>query len=721
MLGLKKHRPILILILLFLGLTTLYAETVPPFEGPDEGEHFAYVMKLARTGQFPNPEHDLDTPIKQAAAQAPLYYTTAALFSRLRDVGDWEVRYQTNPWGAYPSPVTGRDNRNHFMMQPRQHAMNDDQKQMSAALQWIRRIAPLYGMLALLGVYWSALAIWPAQKSWAIFAALVYVMNPLLIQTFTLASNDVAVIAFGSLTLAAGLHLINDWQNNRLLILAGVVMGLAALSKASGLTLWIIPPVGIFIGWWHTKQNWRSLLLRCAAVIAIASLIAGWWYVRGWILYDDPLGTAPHKAQPWAWDETQSISQILSRTPVVIVSLWANFGSGEVRPGEWGYVLPLTLLGLSLLGWLYTRPTRHTLLLLLTIGVGLVALFQWMSMFDLITGRLTYPYYNALVLLIVMGLYRFRRWRGWFAGALGGMALVMVPVVIIHAFGPPPLRNDAPDNLVGPIIDFGGSRFLGYTVDSNLIHDGDYRHFELCWQAPDGNEEIPLPYPFSLTVTTLDSQLVGKRESFTGLGSYTLWQPNKIFCDEFALPIENNIEAGTIYPIQLSLFGLPDGIPLEATVNGNKQRSVIIGHLWAPAPPIDPALLGTAPFRFEGVALANYEMGITDNTLNLYLTWGTYSAPHQPYKLFVHILDMQGQKVAQSDPIPGGERYPIWAWGAGEKIEDSINVPLLELPAGDYQVVIGIYHPDTFQRLPVRDTNGNPIGDSALLGTVTIE
>ena len=203
MLGLKKHRPILILILLFLGLTTLYAETVPPFEGPDEGEHFAYVMKLARTGQFPNPEHDLDTPIKQAAAQAPLYYTTAALFSRLRDVGDWEVRYQTNPWGAYPSPVTGRDNRNHFMMQPRQHAMNDDQKQMSAALQWIRRIAPLYGMLALLGVYWSALAIWPAQKSWAIFAALVYVMNPLLIQTFTLASNDVAVIAFGSLTLAA--------------------------------------------------------------------------------------------------------------------------------------------------------------------------------------------------------------------------------------------------------------------------------------------------------------------------------------------------------------------------------------------------------------------------------------------------------------------------------------------------------------------------------------
>lgn len=719
--ALKNHRPLFMLILLFLGLTTLYAETVPPFEGPDEGEHFAYVMKVARTGKFPNPDHDLDTTIKQAAAQAPLYYTTAALFTRLRDFGDWEVRYQTNPWGAYPSPVTGRDNRNHFMMQPRQHAMTNDQRQMSAALQWIRRIAPLYGVLALLGVYWSALAICPAQKSWAVFAALAYGMNPLLIQTFALASNDVAVIAFGSLTLAAGLHLINDWQNNRLLIMAGLVMGLAALSKTSGLALWSIPPVGIFIGWWQTKQNWRSLIMRCAAVIAIASLISGWWYVRGWLLYDDPLGTAPHQAQPWAWDEPQSISQILSRTPILILSLWANFGSGEVRPAEWGYVLPLTLLGLGLVGWLYTRPNRHTLLLLLTVGVGLAALFQWMSMFDLITGRLTYPYYNALVLLVVMGLYHFRKWRGWFAGALGGMAVVMVPAVIIHAFGPPPIRGDVPDNLEGPVIDFGGPRFLGYTVDSRLIHNGDYRHFQLCWQAPDGSQKIPLPYPFSLTITTLDSQLVGKRESFTGLGNYTLWQPNKIFCDEFALPIEKNVQPGEVYPLQLSLFALPDGIPLEATVNGSKQRSVIIGHLWTPAPPIDPALLDSALFRFEGVALTRYEMEVTDNILNLHLTWGTYSAPRQPYKLFVHILDGAGQRVTQSDPIPGGERYPIWAWGAAEQIDDVISVPLLDLPTDNYQVVIGIYDPDTFQRLPVRDTNGNPIGDSALLGTVTIE
>ncbi|MBI5931279.1 MAG: hypothetical protein HY862_18365 [Chloroflexi bacterium] len=721
MLLLKNHRPFLILILIFLGLTTLYAETVPPFEGPDEGEHFAYVMKLTRTGQFPNPEHDLDTPIRQAAAQAPLYYTTAALFTRLRNFGDWEIHYQTNPWAAYPSAVTGRDNRNHFMMQPRQHAMNHNQRQMSAALQWMRRIAPIYGVLALLGVYWSALAIWPNQKSWAVFTALAYGMNPLLIQTFALASNDVAVIAFGSLTLAAGLQLVNDWRNNRLLVLAGMVMGLAALSKASGLALWIIPPAGIFMGWWQTKQNGRALILRGFAVIAIASLLAGWWYIRGWILYDDPLGTAPHKAQPWAWQEPQSISQILHRTPILVISFWANFGPGEVRPGKWGYVVPLTILGLGLIGWLYTRPTRHTLLLLLTVAVGLAALFQWMSMFDLITGRLAYPYYNAFILLIGMGLYHFRSWRHWFAGALGGMALVMVPAVIIHAFGPPPLRNDVPEHLEGLVIDFGGPRFLGYTVDSNIIHVGDYRHFEFCWQAPSSDEKIPVPYPFSISVTTLDTQLVGKRESFTGMGTYSLWQPNKIFCDDFTLHIEKNVEAGEVYPLQLSMFGLPDGIPIEATVGESKQRSVIIGHLWAPAPPIDPTLLQSAPFRFEGVALAHYDMRIVENTLNLNLTWGTYSAPRQPYKLFVHILDAQGQKVAQIDPVPGGDRYPIWAWGAGEKIKDSITLPILDLPKGSYQVVIGIYDPDTFQRLPVRDTNGNLMGDSALLGTVTIE
>jgi hypothetical protein len=35
--------------------------------------------------------------------------------------------------------------------------------------------------------------------------------------------------------------------------------------------------------------------------------------------------------------------------------------------------------------------------------------------------------------------------------------------------------------------------------------------------------------------------------------------------------------------------------------------------------------------------------------------------------------------------------------------------------------VIGLYDPTNFQRLPVTDVNGNALGDSAILGSITIE
>jgi hypothetical protein len=65
------------------------------------------------------------------------------------------------------------------------------------------------------------------------------------------------------------------------------------------------------------------------------------------------------------------------------------------------------------------------------------------------------------------------------------------------------------------------------------------------------------------------------------------------------------------------------------------------------------------------------------------------------YTVFVHVLDPNGQLVAQSDLQPGGGYAPTSSWPIGRPITDRHGVVLPPtLAAGEYQIVIGLYGPD---------------------------
>lgn len=80
--------------------------------------------------------------------------------------------------------------------------------------------------------------------------------------------------------------------------------------------------------------------------------------------------------------------------------------------------------------------------------------------------------------------------------------------------------------------------------------------------------------------------------------------------------------------------------------------------------------------------------------------------PHDAW-LFVHVVDEQGQRVAQLD-LP----YPTSTWHVGRYVP--LEIPL-ELPTqtGAYRILIGWYDPTTGQRLPL--VGGTP-ADPALSG-----
>ncbi|MGB9777208.1 MAG: glycosyltransferase family 39 protein [Anaerolineae bacterium] len=95
-------------------------------------------------------------------------------------------------------------------------------------------------------------------------------------------------------------------------------------------------------------------------------------------------------------------------------------------------------------------------------------------------------------------------------------------------------------------------------------------------------------------------------------------------------------------------------------------------------------------------------------------------APPGRYKVFLHLMDEEGNLVAQNDAEPRGDLSPTFIWPVGERVIDRHGVYLPpDLPPGRYRLKVGMYRLDTGERLPLT-LDGGPAGDSLELGEVAI-
>jgi hypothetical protein len=88
--------------------------------------------------------------------------------------------------------------------------------------------------------------------------------------------------------------------------------------------------------------------------------------------------------------------------------------------------------------------------------------------------------------------------------------------------------------------------------------------------------------------------------------------------------------------------------------------------------------------------------------LNLSLDWQALEQPDRNYKVFVQLLNPEGQLVAQRDSQPLDGFRPTSTWHPDEEITDRCGLLLPDtLPSGVYQLVTGMYDSETGQRLKV--------------------
>jgi hypothetical protein len=102
------------------------------------------------------------------------------------------------------------------------------------------------------------------------------------------------------------------------------------------------------------------------------------------------------------------------------------------------------------------------------------------------------------------------------------------------------------------------------------------------------------------------------------------------------------------------------------------------------------------------------------------LYWQALAPIPASYQVFTHLESNTGP-VAQADGVPVCWSYPTDLWQPGQIIADQHAILLpSDLPPGHYPLEVGLYLPDTFERLNVLDEAGNPAGTSIVLETVEI-
>lgn len=505
------------------------------------------------------------------------------------------------------------------------------------------------------------------------------------------------------------------------MVLLGLVAGLAAISKLSGLVLLpFIALVLIVAAWRHCSLR---ALLRWGVLVSTPFLaVAGWWYWRNWCLYGNPFGLAAMFAVLPARTEGPDLPELLGRVEGVFRSAWAVFGWFNVVADPWLYAVyaGLTLAGVLGLGVLLIRRLRHGdrpglstwAWLALWCLMVVAALVSW-SQRRYPQGRLLFPAISASSVLLAAGLtqggtWPRSRWRQSGAGLLSIALFALAGWVPFRYIAPtyalPPLLAGLPSQALPRTTDFGGQvRLLGYELTEESVRPGEALPLTLYWQAL-----AAMDRNYSVFIHLVDDNglIVAQRDSYPagGNGITSRWPVGAVIPDHHIVPIPVVAPAPCQTRLLVGLYDSESGERLRTADGGDSIALAAVS--------LQPAQGATGVphpvyFDFEGkLALVGFDLDRRlvhpGETLHLTLYWQALSPMAEDYTVFTHLLLPPGQVWAQDDQQPHEGQTPTSTWQPGQVIEDQYELSLpVEAPPGVYEIEVGLYLPATGDRLKV--------------------
>jgi len=261
---------------------------------------------------------------------------------------------------------------------------------------------------------------------------------------------------------------------------------------------------------------------------------------------------------------------------------------------------------------------------------------------------------------------------------------------------------------------------VGYDVTLATHKPGEVIPLVLYWRAL---HEIDESYMIRLTLKGDEPGQYAQWEGLPVNGRYLTpsWKADELVRDPWQLALPASLPTGT-YDLDLMLIS-EDGREAARLALGSLG---VEGRVHAFALEQPPAVTQRAQFG-ETIHFLGYELGgsavgerlVPGGDVQVALTWRGESTPDQNYIVFVQLLDETNQVRAQHDGQPGDGMLITTTWAPGEYVRDEHNLALpADLPAGDYRLIVGMYLPDTGERLPVYGEDGQIIGDHITLDTL---
>jgi hypothetical protein len=660
-----KHLAITIIVVAFVALATLYSVVTPLGEGPDEPGHARYVFFLARTGQLPVQRANAATSDAPGEGhQPPLAYTLAAPLVAWLPREERQFDMPGNPRFTWASPPAEAM----VELNAVAHGSREYMPWRGFVLAWhmVRLVSVALGAATVVLTYLSARALVDERQTTKDETTQVsFVVRPSSLVPLIAA----ALVAF----------------NPQFLFTSALVTNDALLVTLSAGLLWLVvrrpttddrrPATRAII----TYPIMIGLVLGLALITKQSAIILA------------PIAFLAVLEHTWRAERKRQATKrnvTLSSCHLVTLSLFAG----------------TTLL---VCGWWYARNWR-----LYGDLFGLAA-FQAEFITQSFDATSVAAWVAALAQLHGSFWARF----GWMNVTSPGWVIWFFTIVELAA-------------LIGLFRRWKTENGRQRTKDEGRRTKDESWRFRL-WSSVLG---LARWWP----VLALPLLAFGWLVSFALTAGLVAWQGRLLFpalpaiAIGLAAGIENvqwRMKSGpfgrthfTFYILHFALLALAAWLPFGAirpayplhtlpeTVALERLGTQVYGRFGVPGEP--------------GAELRGWQLsGPTrpGDTPELALIWHALGRQNRNWTVFIHLVDAQGQIVAEDNRPPRDDAFPMLQWVAGDWVEDRHPLALpANLAPGEYHIRVGLFFPRTDRRAGVYSKRGTLRGDYLDIGTLTV-
>ncbi|KAA3654303.1 MAG: hypothetical protein DWQ04_34615 [Chloroflexi bacterium] len=561
-------------------------------------------------------------------------------------------------------------------------------------------------------------------------------------------------------------------------LLLGIVIGLAALTKLSGIGL--LPLAWgtlVIVGWQRSEKDGRvtavfRIMLKASLqfllVLLPVLLIAGWWYWRNVQLYDDWRGWTAFIAVLGQRAHPASLRQLWAERWGFMLSFWGLFGGVNIPMWTWIYhVLNATVVA-GVVGFVvyvgkeirkgqgargkgqgHLLATRNwqlanlfnlvehyfpLVICLLWAGAVVYGIVDWATITWSSQGRLVFSALPALATLLVLGLV------GWMSARLARRVVRTLAGFMFVIAALAPFLWIRPAYQAGQ---FTAPWLVPQSINANFSDKLMLSRFEVGKTAVSQNKTSYLPGDtidlmlhwdvqeamsenWSVFVHLNDPVLgkpVAQRDMFLdqGLRPTSLLQAGETIYNYYELGIPKTAVSPAELELFVGLYNFQTGerLPLD------DGRDAIL---------LDRLTLEPAPGDYPNSVNVNFEdelqlLGFDVNprrvqrgepvTLTLY--WQAKRPLTTDYTFFAQVVDDDTTRWAAHDMAPPS---PTSTWAEDEVRSITLTLtPDDETPPDVYPIIIGMYTvvDGNFERLQIIAEDGRPTDDFLMLTLLRVE